>query len=174
MHVGQIIETDCANGAGVRLSVFVSGCTNHCKGCFQPQTWDFDFGEEYTPETEEYILNELKKPYYDGITILGGEPFEPCNQAEIVKLIRRVREETSDKNIWMFSGFTYDKDLAPGGCRYTPVTDEILSSIDVLVDGRFVEEERDMRLRFKGSRNQRVIDVKASRTAGTVVLSKYN
>ncbi len=174
MHIGQIITADCANGIGVRVSVFVSGCTNHCKGCFQPQTWDFDYGEPYTEKTKEYILNEVSKPYYNGLTILGGEPFEPCNQMELVKLIREYKKENPGKTIWMFTGFTYDRDLVPGGCRYTPVTDEILDSIDILVDGRFEEDKKDIRLRFKGSSNQRVIDMPRTREAKTVVLSQYN
>ena len=99
MHIGEIITADCANGTGIRVSVFVSGCTNHCKGCFQPQTWDFEYGQPYTPEIEDFILEELSKSYYDGITILGGEPFEPSNQRVIVKLLRRVKKELPDINI---------------------------------------------------------------------------
>ena len=111
MHIGEIITDDCANGEGLRVSIFVSGCTNHCKGCFQPQTWDFEFGKPYTNEIENYIINELSKPYYNGLTILGGEPFEQSNQREIVKLIRRVKKELPERNIWIYTGFTYDKDL---------------------------------------------------------------
>lgn len=171
MHVGQIITCDCANGTGVRLSVFVSGCTNHCKGCFQPQTWDFNFGEPYTAETEEFILTEVSKPYYGGLTILGGEPFEPCNQAELVKLVRKFKKGNPDKTLWMFTGFTYDRDLIPGGRKYTPATDEILDQVDILVDGRFEEDQKDIRLKFRGSRNQRLIDMKKTRGEGVVTLS---
>lgn len=171
MHIGEIITADCANGTGLRVSVFVSGCTNHCKGCFQPQTWDFNFGELYTKDKEDFILTELSKEYYNGLTILGGEPFEPSNQREIVKLIRRVKKELPERDIWIYTGFTYDKDLIPGGCRYIECTDEILDSINILVDGRFVEELRNLMLNFRGSENQRIIDMKATRKAGEVVLS---
>ncbi len=111
MHYGEILIADCANGVGIRVSLFVSGCTNHCKGCFQPQTWDFNYGMEYTQETEDFIISEVSKPYYQGLTILGGEPMEPENQRELVKLIRRMRKECPDKDIWMYSGFTVNEDL---------------------------------------------------------------
>lgn len=171
MHIGEIITADCANGTGLRVSVFVSGCTNHCKGCFQPQTWDFDFGVPYTQEKEDFILSELHKDYYNGLSILGGEPFEPSNQKEIVKLIRRVKKELPQRDIWIYTGFTYDRDLIPGGCRYIECTDEILDNTDILVDGRFVEELRNLMLNFRGSENQRIIDMRATRKKGEVVLS---
>lgn len=171
MHIGEIITADSANGTGIRLSVFVSGCTNRCKGCFQPETWDFEYGRPYTPEIEGMIMSELSKSYYDGLTILGGEPFEQSNQREIVKLIRRVKTELPERNIWIYTGFTYDKDLVPGGCRYIECTDEILDSIDFLVDGRFVLEQKNISLIFRGSENQRIIDMKQTRKQGTVVLS---
>lgn len=174
MNYGQLMLADCANGSGIRVSLFVSGCTNHCPGCFQPQTWDFGFGKEYTAETEQQIISELRKPYYKGLTLLGGEPFEPSNQVELIKLIRRVHSELPEKDIWMYTGFTYDKDLVPGGCRYTDVTDEILNDIDVLVDGRFILEKKNISLKFRGSENQRIIDMKASRASGSVVLSALN
>ena len=174
MYIGEIITADCANGVGLRVSLFVSGCTNHCKGCFQPQTWDFEYGQPYTQETEDYIIEELSKDYYNGLTILGGEPFEPSNQIEVVKLIRRVRKELPGRDIWMYTGFTYDKDLIPGGCRYIECTDEILDNIDILVDGKFVEELRNLMLNFRGSENQRIIDMKATRKSGSVVLSPRN
>ncbi len=170
MHVGQILTVDSANGPGIRISVFVSGCTNHCKGCFQPQTWDFEYGELYDDDMEEFIINELKKGYYQGITILGGEPFEISNQQMVVRLIRRIKSEIPGKDIWMYTGFLYDVDLQPGGSRYTSVTDEILDSIDVLVDGKFVEELKNIQLRFRGSENQRLIDMKATRMNKDVVL----
>ncbi len=174
MYIGEIITADCANGVGLRVSLFVSGCTNHCKGCFQPQTWDFEYGQPYTQETEDYIIEELSKDYYNGLTILGGEPFEPSNQIEVVKLIRRVRKELPGRDIWMYTGFKYDKDLIPGGCRYIECTDEILDNIDILVDGKFVEELRNLMLNFRGSENQRIIDMKATRKSGSVVLSPLN
>ncbi len=170
MHVGQIITVDSANGPGIRISVFVSGCTNHCKGCFQPQTWDFEYGKPYDDNMEEFIINELKKDYYQGITILGGEPFEISNQQVVSGLIKRIKKEAPGKDIWMYTGFLYDVDLQPGGRRYTSVTDEILDSIDVLVDGKFVEELKNIQLKFRGSENQRLIDMKATRTNNEVVL----
>ena len=174
MHIGEILKADCANGTGIRLSVFVSGCTNHCKGCFQPQTWDFDYGQLYTQETEDFILSELSQVYYSGLTILGGEPFEISNQREIVKLIRRVRKELPEKDIWLYTGFTYDKDLVPNGCRYIECTDEILDDTDILVDGRFVEELKNISLNFRGSSNQRIIDLKKTRKEKKVILSELN
>lgn len=169
MHVGQILTVDSANGPGIRISVFVSGCTNHCKGCFQPQTWDFEYGEPYDDDMEEFIINELKKDYYQGITILGGEPFEISNQQVVSGLIKRIKTEVSGKDIWCIQ-VLYDVDLQPGGSRYTSVTDEILDSIDVLVDGKFVEELKNIQLKFRGSENQRLIDMKATRINNEVVL----
>lgn len=174
MHIGEIITADSANGLGIRVSIFVSGCTNRCKGCFQPQTWDFEYGRPYTPEIQDLIISELSKSYYDGLTILGGEPFEQSNQREIVKLIRRVRTELPDRNIWIYTGFTYDKDLVKGGCRYIECTDEILDNTDILVDGKFVEELKKITLKFRGSSNQRIIDMRKTRASGKVILSELN
>ena len=173
MHVGQIFKADIANGIGVRVSIFVSGCTNRCKNCFQPQTWDFNYGHEYTKEVEDDLIKELSEDYYDGLSILGGEPFEPENQREIVKLIRRVRKECPGKTIWMYSGNTYEE-MLEGGYRHIEVTDEILDQIDVLVDGRFEEELKDISLNFRGSSNQRIIDMKKTRASGEVVLHSLN
>ena len=169
MYYGQITRADSANGVGMRVSLFVSGCTNHCKGCFQPQTWDFSFGSPYTKETEDELVKELQRPFYSGITILGGEPFEPENQRELVKLIRRIRRELPTRTIWMYTGNVYE-DMLPGGKRHIEVTDEILDNIDVLVDGPFVEEKKNIGLNFRGSENQRIIDMKATRKEGHVVL----
>ena len=174
MHVGEILKADSANGEGMRVSIFVSGCTNRCPGCFQPETWDFEYGRLYDEKIEQILFDELSKPYYDGLTILGGEPFEKSNQFGIIEIIRRVKRELPDKNIWVFSGFTYDKDLIPGGCRYTEVTDEILDNIDILVDGRFEQDKKNLRLNFRGSENQRIIDMKRTRAEGMVVLSPLN
>lgn len=173
MYYGQITRADSANGVGMRVSLFVSGCTNHCKGCFQPQTWDFAFGSPYTQETEDELVAELRRPFYSGITILGGEPFEPQNQRELVKLIRRIRRDLPDRTIWIYSGNVYE-DMLPGGKRHIEVTDEILDSIDVLVDGPFVEEKKNIGLNFRGSENQRIIDMKATRREGHVVLDPLN
>ena len=168
MYYGNIINTDIANGTGIRVSLFVSGCTNHCKGCFQPETWDFQYGKPYTKDVENQIIEELRKPYYDGLTILGGEPFEISNQRELVYLIRRLKKEIPNRNIWIYTGFTYEKDLIPGGCRYIECTDEILDNTDVLVDGKFVLELRNLMLTFRGSENQRILDMKNTRMTGKV------
>lgn len=174
MHYGQIMLADSANGEGIRVSLFVSGCTNCCKGCFQPETWDFLFGQEYNKLIEDKILDELSKPYYAGLTILGGEPFELSNQEGIINLIRRFKDKFPNKNIWMYTGFLYDVDLIKGGKRYGPYTDEILDSVDILVDGKFILEQKDISLKFKGSTNQRIIDMKKTREEGCVVLSPLN
>lgn len=172
MNIGQIYKADCANGTGIRVSLFVSGCTIHCNGCFNAQTWNFDFGVPYDQEIESRILAELAKDFYEGITILGGEPFEESNQRELVNLIRRIRLELPAKNVWMFSGYVYDRDLIAGGKKHIDVTDEILDSIDVLVDGPFVIGQKNMMLKFRGSENQRIIDMKATRREGRVVLKE--
>ena len=152
MHVGEVMTADVANGEGMRVSVFVSGCRNHCKGCFQPQTWDFNYGREYTPEIEQFIIDELSKSYYDGITILGGDPMEPENQEPVLRLLRRIKKELPDKNVWAYTGYVYDRDLVPGGKRFVDgVTRELLESIDILIDGRFVEELKNLMLNFRGS-----------------------
>lgn len=174
MYIGEIIKADSANGEGIRVSIFVSGCTNHCKGCFQPQTWKYNYGYLYDDNMENDIINELSQSYYNGLTILGGEPFEISNQQGLLPLIRRIKKELPDKTIWVYTGFTYDVDLVAGGKRYTNVTDEILDSIDILVDGKFVEELKSLMLNFRGSSNQRIIDMRATRKAGKVVLSKLN
>lgn len=163
MHYGKIATNDIANGVGVRVSLFVSGCTNHCPGCFQPETWDFLYGNEYDESVENYIINELKKPQYSGLSILGGEPFELQNQVALLPLIEKVSQMDINRNIWMYTGFTYDKDLIPGGKRYTNVTDKILDTIDVLVDGQFDINKKNISLAFRGSENQRILDMKQIR-----------
>ena len=175
MHVGEVMTADVANGEGMRVSVFVSGCRNHCKGCFQPQTWDFNYGREYTPEIEQFIIDELSKSYYDGITILGGDPMEPENQEPVLRLLRRIKKELPDKNVWVYTGYVYDRDLVPGGKRFVEgVTRELLESIDILIDGRFVEELKNLMLNFRGSGNQRIIKMKETLETGKVVLSELN
>ncbi len=145
------------NGPGVRVSLFVSGCRHHCKGCFNAETWDFKYGEPYTEEVEARLLKALEPSYIQGFTLLGGEPFEPENQVELVKLLHKIRETYPQKDIWCYTGFVWDKDLVEGGRAYTEVTDEMLSYIDVLVDGPFIEEQKDLTLKFRGSRNQRLL-----------------
>ena len=175
MHVGEVMTADVANGEGMRVSVFVSGCRNHCKGCFQPQTWDFNYGREYTPEIEQFIIDELSKSYYDGITILGGDPMEPENQEPVLRLLRRIKKELPDKNVWAYTGYVYDRDLVPGGKRFVDgVTRELLESIDILIDGRFVEELKNLMLNFRGSGNERIIKMKETLETGKVILSELN
>ena len=171
MHFGKIKNCDIANGEGVRVSLFVSGCTNHCEHCFQPQTWAFDYGEPFTPQTEETILELLSPDYINGLTLLGGEPFEPENQPQVLELLKKVRQTYPKKNIWCFTGDTLETDLlAEGGCGRCAVTDELLAQIDVLVDGPFIAEQRNLMLRFRGSENQRLIDLKTTLKTGSVVL----
>ena len=170
MYYGEIKKCDIANGEGVRVSLFVSCCTHHCPGCFNQDTWDFDYGKEYTQETEEEILNALAPDYINGLSLLGGEPFEPQNQAVLVELLRKVKERYPRKNIWCYSGYLFDKELLSESRARCEYTDEMLSMLDVLVDGRFVETLKDIRLVFRGSSNQRVIDVQKSLEAGEIVL----
>ncbi len=169
MNYGAIKKCDIANGVGVRTVLFVSGCTHHCKGCFQPETWNFDYGERYTKETEDEIIESLKPDYVDGITLLGGEPFEPENQRELVKLLRRIKKELPQKTVWSFSGYTYEE-LTGDSRAVCEVTNEMLSMLDVLVDGEFVEAKRNISLRFRGSENQRLIDMNKTRKEGKIVL----
>jgi anaerobic ribonucleoside-triphosphate reductase activating protein len=173
LYYGTIKKNDIADGIGVRVSLFVSGCTNHCEGCFQPETWSFTFGKEYTKETEQEIIDALKPSHIRGLTLLGGEPFEPENQLVLVTLLRRVRAELPDKDVWAYTGFRIDDDLAPAGIKHCAVTDEMLSYVDVLVDGRFVISKRNIALAFRGSENQRIIDVKRTLTEGKVVTLEY-
>ena len=174
MHYSTIKDCDIANGIGVRITLFVSGCTNHCKNCFQPQTWDFDFGEPFTEETEEKLLEMLKPDYINGLTLLGGEPMEPQNQRALVPFLKRVREVYPNKNIWCFTGFTYEVLKTDGSHPRCEVTDEMLSLIDVLVDGRYVDELKDLTLQFRGSSNQRLIDMVKTRENGEVTLLPNN
>ena len=171
MHYGELKKFDIANGYGVRTTLFVSGCTNRCPGCFQPQTWDFEYGKPFTSEVEDEIVESLRPYYVHGFTVLGGEPFEPENQRALLPFLRRLKEEFPDKDIWCFTGFTLDGELLRDGSHpRCEVTDEMLSFIDVLVDGRFVLDLKDISLRFRGSSNQRVIDMNATRNEGKIVL----
>ncbi len=171
MNYCNIKPRDIADGVGVRVTLFVSGCRNHCKNCFQPETWDFGYGEPFTPEVEEHILEELSPAFVDGLTLLGGEPGEAENQRGLVPFLRRVRREQPEKTIWCYSGFTWEQltGKEPSRCR-CEVTDEFLSLLDVLVDGPFVEELHDITLLFRGSSNQRLIDVPKTLQAGAVTL----
>ena len=170
MNYGNIKYFDIADGEGVRTTLFVSGCTNRCKGCFQPETWDFDYGEPFTKEVEDKILDSLEPYYVDGLTLLGGEPMEPSNQAALLPFLRRVRERYPEKSIWCFTGFVLEDDLFEGGRKHTACTDELLSLIDILVDGPYIEDLRNIMLQFRGSENQRVIDLKKTLREGKVVI----
>ena len=160
MYYGMIKPCDIADGPGVRTSLFVSGCRHHCKGCFNSETWDFQYGQPYTEETTQMILKALKPSYIQGFTLLGGEPFEPENQIELVKLLKTIRKTYPQKDIWFYTGYLFDVDLKPGGRVFTSVTAEMLSYIDVLVDGEFMEEQKDISLPFRGSKNQRILKLR--------------
>lgn len=170
MHYGNIKNYDIADGEGVRVTLFCSGCTNRCEGCFQPETWDFCYGKEYTKETEDQLIQMLTNPNIQGLTLLGGDPFESSNQRTLITLLRRVKQELPTKDVWAYTGFVYEQDLLEGQRKHTEVTDEMLSYIDVLVDGPFVIDEKDISLYFKGSTNQRVIDMPKTLKSGNVVI----
>lgn len=170
MNYAAIKNCDIANGPGVRVSLFVSGCTHRCKGCFNEVAWDFDYGNAFTQDTIDTILSMLEPDYVKGLTVLGGEPFEPENQADVVKLLRQVKDKFPQKSVWAFSGYLFDKDIINQRLGPWEVTKEFLSFLDVLVDGPFIEAQKDLTLRFRGSSNQRLIDVPASLRAGEVVL----
>ena len=173
MYYGEIKNFDIANGEGIRVSLFVSGCTHRCKGCFNPETWNFSYGRPYTAETEQSIMDMLSFEYVDGLSLLGGEPFEPDNQRELVKLLQRVRKELPEKNVWCYTGYTLESDLLGESRARCEVTDEMLGMIDVLVDGEFKEELKNIALAFRGSSNQRLIDLKKTLQSGkTVTLEK--
>ena len=169
MNYATIKTHDIANGPGVRVSLFVSGCTHHCKGCFNPETWDFHYGKPYTPQVEEEILKTLEPWYMRGLSLLGGEPFEIQNQLTVLGLVKKVKERYPDKTIWCYTGYDYERDILAGRLGDWSVTGELLKYLDVLVDGEFVEAKKDLTLRFRGSSNQRIIDVPKSLAADQVV-----
>ena len=157
MNYGTIKSYDIANGTGVRVSLFVSGCRHHCKGCFNAPTWDFDYGEPFTREKQDKILKLLEPSYIEGFSLLGGEPFEPENQPALAQLLETIKAVYPQKTVWCYSGYLFDQDMVPGGKVYTPFTDRMLSCIDVLVDGEFILEQKDISLQFRGSKNQRIL-----------------
>lgn len=170
MNYAAIKNCDIANGPGVRVSLFVSGCTRHCKDCFNREAWDFQYGEPFTQETIDRILTYLAPDYIKGLTVLGGEPLEPQNQPGVLELLRQVRARYPEKSIWAFSGYTLDGHILAKKLGPWEVTRELLSCLDVLVDGPFMAEEKDLSLRFRGSRNQRLIDMKKTLATGEITL----
>ena len=174
MNYAEIKYCDVANGPGVRTSLFVSGCSHHCPGCFNEIAWDFNYGKPFTQDTIDSIIESLKPDYIQGLTLLGGEPFEYSNQKGILPLVRQVREVLPQKDIWCFTGFLFDKDIIENMCKKWKETNELLSYIDVLVDGRFVEELKNLNLKFKGSENQRTILVNESLKSGNVILYDFD
>ena len=163
MYYGAIKNFDVANGSGVRVSLFVSGCRNCCKGCFQPQTWAFDYGEEFTQETENQILALLAPSHIQGFSLLGGEPFEEENQKVLAPFLEKIKHTYPKKDIWCWTGYVLEKDLLEGGRKHTEYTDRMLKCIDTLVDGPFIEEQRNLMLEFRGSENQRILKLKNGR-----------
>lgn len=172
MNYANIKNCDIADGPGVRISLFVSGCRNHCPGCFQPETWDFDYGKPFTKETEDQLIDMLAPEYIEGFTLLGGEPFEEENQPVLTKLLERIRKTYPKKNVWCYTGYTLEKDLLDGGRKHTEYTDRMLACIDVLVDGRFVEELKDITLLYRGSSNQRILPLHKGDTAAQAQAEK--
>lgn len=171
MNYGAVKYCDIANGLGCRTVLFVSGCRNACKGCFQPETWAFDYGKPFDETIQNEILKSLEPSYVQGITLLGGDPFEEENQEALVPFMRKVKECYPDKNVWAYTGYVYDKDLIPGGRKHTENTEELLSMIDILVDGPFVQEKKNLMLKFRGSENQRVLDIKKTLETGKIILA---
>ena len=172
MNYCNVKKFDIANGEGIRTTLFVSGCTNRCKNCFQPETWSFDYGEPFTEEVEEEVLRTFEIPSVRGLTLLGGEPMEPSNQRALLPFLRKFKERYPERDLWLFTGNLYEELTGRMGehPKYIEVTDEILSLVDILVDGRFVEERKRLGLRFRGSDNQRIIDMNKTREAGEIVI----
>lgn len=170
MNYATIKKLDVANGRGLRVSLFVSGCTHHCKGCFNPETWNFEYGEPFTEEVENQLLEYLKPDYIQGLSLLGGEPFEPVNQKALLPFIRKVKAMYPNKNIWCYTGYDFEQDILTEKLGDWEITRELLSYIDILIDGEFKLELKNPNLRFRGSANQRVIKVQESLAADTVML----
>lgn len=169
MNYADIKRCDVANGEGVRVSLFVSGCTHHCKECFNKEAWDFDYGKPFTDQEIELILEYLKPDYVAGLSLLGGEPMEPSNQEGLLPLLRRVHELYPEKNVWCYSGYLFDRDIVERMSKESEITRELLSYIDILVDGEFIQEQKNLKVNFRGSDNQRIIDVKKSLETGGIV-----
>ena len=169
MNYADIKQYDIANGDGVRVSLFVSGCTHHCKGCFNKETWDFNYGEPFTEKEIEKIIDYLSPGYVQGLSLLGGEPMEPQNQEALLPLLRQVHERYPEKNVWCYSGYLFDEDILGRMCKESETTRELIGYIDILVDGEFVEERKNLKINFRGSDNQRIIDVQKSLETGEIV-----
>ena len=170
MNYANIKYNDIANGEGIRTSLFVSGCTHHCKGCFNQEAWDFNYGNVFNEETQNQILKSLEPSWINGLTLLGGEPMEPANQKGLLEFVKKVKTLYPNKTIWCYTGYLFDEQLLKPSRARCVWTDEFLSCIDVLVDGKFVLELKDISLRFRGSKNQRVIDVKKTLNSDDIVL----
>ncbi len=170
MNYAGIKKLDVANGPGLRVTLFVSGCTHHCKGCFNQETWDFNYGEPFRKETEEEIIKELKRPEVAGLTLLGGEPFERANQQGLLSFVKRVKAEFPQKPLWCYTGYDFEKDILGRMAREWEETREFLACLDILVDGEFIEEKKDLSLRFRGSSNQKIIRVPESLKNGRLAL----
>ena len=169
MNYATIKKHDVANGPGIRVSLFVSGCTHHCKNCFNPETWDFSYGNPFTGETQEEIFAALEPSYIRGLSLLGGEPMEPANQRALLPFLKEYKKRFPDKTIWCYSGYLLDEELLKPSRARCECTDEILSMLDVLVDGEYVEELKSLSIRFRGSTNQRLIDVPKTLESGAIV-----
>ncbi len=170
MNYAEIKNCDIANGPGVRVTLFVSGCSHHCEGCFNEETWDFQYGEPFTQEVADSILEMLAPDYIAGLTLLGGEPLEPGNRTALLPLLRAVKEKYPGKDVWCYTGYLFDKDILEKFCAQWEEMKEFLSYLDVIVDGEFILEQKDISLQFKGSRNQRIIRVQESLRQGEIVL----
>lgn len=174
MNYGQVFYADTANGIGARISLFVSGCTHHCPGCFNEETWDFNFGDPFTREVEDDIIEHLRPSYIDGLSLLGGEPMEAQNQRALLPFLERVKHEVPHATVWIYSGYTFEELLDETNSRcHTEATRRILELADILVDGKFILAEKDMKLRFRGSRNQRILELKESLKENRPVHSRY-
>lgn len=169
MNYADIKKIDVANGEGVRVSVFVSGCNHHCKGCFNQCAWDFNYGKKFTEKEEQQIIDYMNHDYISGLSLLGGEPLEPKNQEGLLPLVKKVKEKFPNKNIWCYTGFDFEKDVVGKMAKDNETTRELLKYIDVIVDGKFEEDKKDLKLQFRGSSNQKIVDVKKSLQTGQIV-----
>ena len=169
MNYADIKKIDVANGEGVRVSVFVSGCNHHCKGGFNQCAWDFNYGKEFSEKEEQQIIDYMNHDYISGLSLLGGEPLEPRNQEGLLPLVKKVKKKFPNKNIWCYTGFDFEKDVVGKMAKDNETTRELLKYIDVIVDGKFEEDKRDLKLQFRGSSNQKIVDVKKSLQTGKVI-----